>query len=60
MRTTITLQVDAPLLDRLDAEAQRLDASRSYAARRLLAQALDLNRKPATPAGRPSGPVEPA
>lgn len=41
MRTTITLQVDRDTLDRLDAEAHRLDASRSYAARRLLAQALD-------------------
>ncbi len=40
MRTTITLQIDRSTLDRLDAEAARLDASRSYVARRLLGAAL--------------------
>ena len=37
------------MLDRLDAEAARLDASRSYAARRLIAAGLAGEPTPAAP-----------
>lgn len=41
MKTPVSLNLDRATLDRLDAEAVRLDASRSYAVRRLLARALE-------------------
>ncbi len=55
MKTVISLSVDRETLDRVDAAARDLAASRSYTARRLLADALARN-----PAAVPSGGAGPA
>lgn len=55
---SISLAIDRSTLDRLDAEAERLDASRSYVARRAIAAALNPSAVVPSgapgPAGRPS------
>ena len=44
MKTTVTLAMDRDLLSRIDAEAGKLEASRSYTVRRLLDAALDKSK----------------